>query len=222
MYRLIHGDMDVPSGSLRARVYNQLQKDILNGIYKSGESLIETKLSEDMGVSRTPIREALRQLELEGLVKCIPNRGAIVQGVTAQDIKDIYTIRMLIEGLAARWAAEKITPEELEELKEALELEEFYTLKNDTDHLLRLDSRFHDVIFKASKSKPLMHTLSNFHLYVQRARNVSLSSPERAREALEEHKAIFMAIAAKDPEKAEKLTTEHIRNASMNLLKQYK
>ncbi len=222
MHKLISEDMDVFSGSLRAKVYSQLQNDILNGKYQPGESLIETKLSEDMGVSRTPIREALRQLELEGLVQCIPNRGAIVRGITAQDIKDIYTIRMLIEGLAARWAAEKITPEELEEMKEALELEEFYTLKNDISHLLKLDSRFHDVLFKASKSKPLMHTLSNFHLYVQRARNLSFSSPGRARKALEEHKAIFNAIAAKDPDMAEKLTTEHIKNASMNLLNQWK
>lgn len=215
-----YNEAEVSSGSLSSRVFSQLQNDILNGEYQPGDSLIETKLSEELGVSRTPIREAIRQLELEGLVRSIPNKGAVVKGISAKDIEDIYTIRMLIEGLAARWATEKITPEELKELKEAAELEEFYTAKNDLNHLLHFDSRFHDIIFKASKSKPLMHTLSTFHHYVQRARSMSLNSPERAQKALEEHKAILKAIIEGDAEKAERLTTEHVKNASINLLKQ--
>ena len=220
MLKIEYDDVETKSGSLRSKVFNQLQNDILNGLYQPGESLIETKLSEVLGVSRTPIREAIRQLELEGLVRSIPNKGAIVKGISAQDIEDIYTIRMLIEGLAARWATEKITAEELEELKEAIDLEEFYTTKNDISHLLQFDSRFHDIIFKASKSKPLMHTLSTFHHHVQRARSISLNCPGRARLVLEEHKAILQAIIERDAEKAEKLTTIHVRNASMNLLKQ--
>lgn len=220
MLKVDFSDSDSQSGSLRSRVFNQLQNDILNGLYEPGDSLIETKLSDELGVSRTPVREALRQLELEGLVQSIPNKGVIVKGISAQDIHDIYTIRMLIEGLAARWAAEKITPEELEELKEAVDLEEFYTVKNDNSHLLQFDTRFHDIIFRASKSKPLMHTLSTFHHYVQKARSISMSSPGRAMEVLEEHKAILQAIIDKDAYKAERLTTEHVRNASSNLLKQ--
>lgn len=206
--------------SLSARVFNQLQNDILDGKYQPGDSLIELRLTEEMGVSRTPIREAIKQLELEGLVQYIPNKGAIVKGITAKDIEDIYTIRMMIEGLAARWATEKMTPEELEELKEALALEEFYTIRNDIDHLMKSDTRFHDIIFKASKSKPLMHTLSTFHHYVRRARNASFSTPGRAQKALEEHKAILQAIIEKDADKAERLTTQHVKNASDNLLKQ--
>ena len=203
--------------SLRGKVFYQLQNDILNGKYQPGDSLIETRLSEELGVSRTPIREAIRQLELEELVQSIPNKGAIVTGISAQDIEDIYTLRMMIEGLAARWAAEKISQDELEELKEALDLEEFYTQKKDSDHLIKFDTRFHEVIFRASKSKPLMHTLSTFHHYVQRARNVSFESPDRAQKALEEHKAIFNALNERDADKAEKLMTEHVRNARMNL-----
>ena len=220
MMKVEYDDVETNSGSLGSRVFSQLQNDILNGLYQPGESLIETKLSEELGVSRTPIREAIRQLELEGLVQSIPNKGAIVKGISAKDIEDIYTIRMLIEGLAARWATEKITPGELKELKDAAELEEFYTRKNDLIHLLQLDTRFHDIIFKASKSKPLMHTLSTFHHYVQRARSISLNSPDRAQKALEEHKAILKAIEERDADKAERLTTEHVRNASINLLKQ--
>lgn len=208
--------------SLRSRVFAQIENDILNGKYKPGDSLIETKLSEELGVSRTPVREAIRQLELEGLVQTIPNKGAIVKGITLQDIEDIYTIRMMIEGLAARWAAQKITDEELEELKEAVELEEFYTNKNDSEHLLMFDSKFHEIIFRASKSKPLMHMLRTFHHYVQRARNISMSSPERARMVLEEHRKILEAIERRDPERAEMLTNQHVRNASENVLKHFK
>jgi len=213
------GDTGQQSNSLHSRVYNQIRNDILNGVYEPGESLVEMKLSEELGVSRTPVREALRQLELEGLVQSVPNRGVTVRGISQQDIQDIYTIRMMIEGLAARWAAEKITPEEMEELKEAVDLEEFYTVKHNYSNLLQFDTRFHDIIFKASKSMPLMHTLSTFHSYVQKARKVSMSSPERAAAALEEHKAIMQAIIDRDADRAEKLMTEHVRNASLNLLK---
>lgn len=152
----------------------------------------------------------------------IPNKGVIVKGVSAQDIKDIYAIRMLIEGLAVRWATEKITDREIDELKDAVELEEFYTVKNDNNHLMQFDTRFHDIIYKACKSRMLMHTLSTFHHYVQKARKVSMSSPERAREVLEEHRAILQAICERDADKAEQLTTEHIRNASNSLIKQMK
>ena len=198
----IEFEEDVPKfASLRDRVFNQLQNDILNGLYEPGESLIESKLSEELGVSRTPIREAIRQLELEGLVKTVPNKGAVVSGISKKDIEDIYTIRMLIEGLAARWAAEKITPKELKELQEAVDLEEFYTNKNDTEQLLKFDTRFHDIIYKACKSKPLMHMLSTFHHYVQKARSISMSSPERAKQVLREHKAILQAIIERDGDK---------------------
>jgi len=208
--------------SLTDRIFMQIENDILFGKYQPGESLIETKLSKELNVSRTPIREALRQLEREGLVQSIPNRGVIVKGISNQDIEDIYTIRMMIEGLAARWAAEKITEKEIEELKEVVDLEEFYTTKNDPIQLLKFDSRFHDILYKASKSRPLMHILSLFHHYIQRARSASLSTPGRAQRVLEEHKAILKAITERDAQKAEKLTNEHIKNASINFLKHKK
>jgi len=220
--KIEHEENESNLQSLRSRVFNKIQNDILNGKYQPGDSLIETKLSEDLGVSRTPIREAIRQLELEGLVQSIPNKGAVVKGITTKDIEDIYTIRMMIEGLASRWAAEQITEEELEELKEAVELEEFYTMKNDTNHLVKFDSKFHEIIYKACKSKPLMHTLKTFHHYVQRARNLSLETPGRAQKVHEEHKAIMQAIMERDADKAEKLTTEHVKNASVNLIEAIK
>ncbi len=214
MARLEYDENETLVNSLRGKVFSQLRKKILTGVYKPGENLVELRLSEELGVSRTPIREAIRQLELEGLVQSIPNKGAIVKGVTDQDVEDIFTIRTMIEGLAARWAAEKITEDEVKELQEALEFEEFYTIKNDAEHLMTYDSRFHDIIFKASKSRPLMHMLSTFHFYIQSARNNSFSTPGRPAKALEEHRAIFEAIKNKDADTAESLTVQHIRNAS--------
>ncbi len=214
MSKLEYDENESLVNSLRGKVFNQLRKQILTGAYKPGESLIELRLSEELGVSRTPVREALRQLELEGLIVSIPNKGVIVKGVTDQDVEDIFTIRTMIEGLAARWAAEKITEDEIVELQEALDFEEFYTMKNDSHHLMTYDSRFHDIIFKASKSRPLMHMLSTFHFYTQNARDSSFQRPGRPVKALEEHRAIFEAIRSKDAERAEKLTVQHIKNAS--------
>jgi DNA-binding GntR family transcriptional regulator len=205
--------------SLRGKVFEIIERDILNGVYKPGESLTESKLSDQLGVSRTPVREALTQLDFKGLVRFVPNKSAVVTGISEQDIRDIYTIRILIEGLAARWAAEHITDIELQELREAFELEEFYTAKKDLAHLIKLDSQFHKVLFKASKSRPLMHILSTFHHYVQQARGHSLEIPGRAQKALAEHKAILQAISEHNGAKAEQLTVRHIRQASANLLR---
>jgi DNA-binding GntR family transcriptional regulator len=205
--------------SLSAKVFARIQDDILNGVFKPGERLAETTLSALLGVSRTPIREALKQLELEGLVKVIPNKGAVVTGVSNKDINDIYTIRKLIEGLAARWAAENITREELDTLSETLALEQYYIEKNDVTHLLKYDSIFHDTLFSASKSNPLMFVLKTFHMYVQRSRNYALSHPERAKMVHGEHKAILDALIERDADKAEKLMIEHITNASRYTIK---
>ena len=100
--------------SLRGRVFHKLREDILSGKYQEHEELKEVAIGEEMGVSRTPVREAFRQLELEGLIQIIPNKGAYVTGITQKDVKDIYAIRSLLEGLCARWATENISREQME------------------------------------------------------------------------------------------------------------
>lgn len=214
-------DDNTNDGSLRNRVYADLKNRILNGEFIMGDPLIELKLSDEYKVSRTPVREALRQLELDGLVHSVPNRGVIVTGVSQKDINDIYEMRMLIEGLASRWAAETITEEEKVRMKECLDLYEFYTIKGDYKKVLEYDTRFHEVIFNASKSAPLNMMLSHLHEYIQRARNASLSSEGRAKAAFEEHTKIYEAIISGNKELAEKLTSEHIAKARDNLLKIY-
>ena len=118
--------------SLRGRVFRHLREDILNGVYKDHEELREVTIGEELGVSRTPVREALRQLELEGLVTIIPNKGAYVTAITRKDVKDIYKIRSQLEGLCANWATKYITDAQIEELEEELDTLELQILTSDT------------------------------------------------------------------------------------------
>lgn len=203
--------------SLHSYVFNYIRDAILNGRYKPGDALVETKLAEELGVSRTPIREAIRQLELEGLVISIPNKGVVVSGVSQKDIDDIYTIRSMLEGLAARWAAQRIDEQALKELEEIVELMDYYTRKNDFDQLTQLDTRFHGVIYDACDSKVLKHMLDNLLRYVERARRGSLKVPMRARLSFHEHRSIFEAIMKRDAAEAERLMAEHISRAILNL-----
>ena len=209
--------LESDNSSLRIRVFNAIENAILNDEYKEGDSLNELKISGELGVSRTPVREAIMQLELEGLVKNIPNKGAVVVGVSEKDIEDIYEIRIRIEGLAARLCAEKITEEELKALEKIADLQEFYLFKNDMEQIWKLDSDFHKIIYDASRSRPLIFMLTNFHNYIKRARCISVQVEGRAEKTVAEHRAILEAIRNKDGELAEKLTAEHIVNARMNL-----
>ena len=141
--------------SLRGRVFHKLRDDILNGKYKENEELREAAIGEEMGVSRTPVREAFRQLELEGLLQIVPNKGAYVTGITVKDVKDIYAIRSLLEGLCARWATENISREQMEEMEENIYLSEFHAGKGHAQQLAELDNQFHEILYAASNSKML-------------------------------------------------------------------
>lgn len=206
--------------TLSGRVFNQIREDILSGKYKSGEELRESTIGHELGVSRTPVREALRQLELEGLVKIIPNKGAQVISLSIKDIKDIYAIRSHLEGLCAKWACENITPEQIEELEEIVYLSEFRASKHHYEQMLELDNKFHEVIYEASQSKMLRHLLKDFHHYVQRVRKITLSSTDRAENCNLEHKAILEALKEHNPDKAEELAHKHILYTVENMEKQ--
>lgn len=203
--------------SLRGRVFHKIREDILSGEYHQNEELKEASIGNELGVSRTPVREALRQLELEGLVNIIPNKGAYVTGISAKDIQDIYVIRSYLEGLCAKWACEYITKPQLEELDEIIYLSEFHAKKEHYDQLLELDNRFHEVLYEASNSKILDHVLSDFHHYVQRVRKVTLSSMARVNDSNAEHRAIVEVLKEKDGERAEVLAHEHMLNTIKNI-----
>lgn len=204
--------------SLRGRVFHRIREDILRGRYKRDEALKELQISSELGVSRTPVREALRQLELEGLVTIIPNKGAVVAGIDAKDIADIYAIRSMIEGLSAQWAALNISEEQIDELEEIVYLSEFHLQKGHKEQLYELDTKFHEMLYEASQSKILKHVLSDFHHYVQRVRKTSLSNNERAKKSIAEHKAILEALRKGDAEQASALTNIHVKNTAQNVL----
>ena len=204
--------------SLRGRVFHKIREDILSGKYKEHEELKEVAIGEEMGVSRTPVREAFRQLELEGLIQIIPNKGAYVTGITVEDVKDIYMIRSLLEGLCARWACEHITDEQMEEMEENIYLAKFHAQKGHLEQMAELDNRFHDILYEACNSKMLEHQLKDFHEYVLRVRKKTLSNVNRGPKSNEEHEQIMEAIKAKDADKAEKLANMHMINAYENMV----
>lgn len=205
--------------SLRGRVFHKLREDILSGKYEDNEELKEVAIGEELGVSRTPVREAFRQLELEGLIQIIPNKGAYVTGITEKDVKDIYMIRSLLEGLCARWATEHITREQMEEMEENIYLSKFHAQKGHLDQLAELDNRFHDIMYEACNSKILEHQLKDFHQYVLRVRRKTLASKNRGPKSNEEHEEILQAIKAGDGERAEQLANRHMINAYDNMVK---
>ncbi len=202
--------------SLTTKIFNILREDILNGRYKEGEKLVEIKLAEELGVSRTPVREALKQLELDGIVGNIPNRGVTVLGISKQDIEDIYEIRTAIEGIATRWAVERITNEELRTLKEIFELMEFYTSKQDIEKFGELNTKFHETIYCATKSRYLEQVLKDFQYYMKKMRRKSLQVKGRIQKSLNEHKAILDAFIARDQDAAEKALAIHVSNSKKN------
>ncbi len=205
--------------SLRGRVFNKLREDILSGKYEEHEELKEVAIGEELGVSRTPVREAFRQLELEGLIQIVPNKGAYVTGITAKDVKDIYMIRSSLEGMCARLATENITTEQLEELEENVYLASFHASKGHMEQMAELDNRFHHILYEACDSKMLQKLLQDFHQYVMRVRRKTLSTKERGIASNEEHRLIMEAIKDKNAKEAERLANQHMNNAYDNMVK---
>ena len=204
--------------SLADQVFEHLESDILSGKYSRGEVLTETKLSSELGVSRTPIREALRRLGQEHLIE-ESGKGSVVIGVTEKDLEDIYLIRSKIEGLAAAFAAENRTEKQLEELREVLELQEFYVAKKDADRIKKMDNKFHNKVYELSGSVIFFDTLLPLHKKVQKFRKASVESKSRAVASAEEHRKIFEAIAEGNPQKAEEFAKAHVENAYKHIKK---
>ena len=209
--------MDHRTISLAEQVFDRLENEILSGFYQRGELLTEMKLVADLGVSRTPIREALHRLEQEHLIE-ITQKGFLVLGVTQEDLADIFEIREKIEGVASRLAAERITDEQLAQLRETLELQEFYVSRHDADHIKSYDSQFHKLIYKFSGSSVYCDTLIPLHKKVQKYRKASVENKSRAVQSAKEHRVIYEAIAMHDGAKAEQYTVEHIVNAANHIL----
>lgn len=207
--------------SLADQVFEKLETDIITGVYPRGEVLTELRLVEELGVSRTPIRESLRRLAQEHLI-AESGKGSVVLGITVEDLLDIMEIRHRIEGLAAYYATLNMTDEELEQLRGISELQDFYFEKRDLERLRMMDDQFHNMIYKISGRSVLRDTLQPLHRKTQRYRKQSISDDGRLALSIKEHKAIFLAMAEKNADKAAELMTKHIGNAKEYMVGRHK
>lgn len=207
--------------SLADQIFMELENNILTGVYAIGDVFTETNFSEKLGVSRTPIREAIRRLEQEHLVD-VTTKGVVIVGISPKDISDMYEIRLRTEGLASHWAANTISEEGKKELKEIVELQEFYTSKKDVDNIKNMDSKFHEVVYKNCGSIVLSDMLHELHKKLTKYRKASVSDNERAFQSTKEHREILDAILAGNGSLAEELTVQHIKNAAKNMEKAIK
>ena len=205
------------STSLADQVFDKLENDIIQGVYARGELLTELKLVEQLGVSRTPIREALRRLEQERLIEDT-GKGSRVLGITEEDLQDIMNIRERIEGLAAYYAAKNLTPEGLAELTHIVDLQEFYFSKRDKEHLRQVDDQFHDMICTLSKRSVIADTLVPLMRKTRRYRRVAIDNWERTTDTMNEHRKMYEAIASGNAELAEELATAHIVSAKRHMI----
>lgn len=203
---------------LREIVFETLRGAILDGTLKPGERLMEVQLAEDMGVSRTPVREAIRKLELEGLVLMIPRKGAYVSGLSSKDIADVFEVRASLEALAAGLAAERIGEEELEALKRFMVEVTVNAEAGDLEKVIQSDTDFHEQIYRASRNNRLVQIINNLRDQIQRFRSASLAHPGRIEETLQEHKLLLEAIAERDIVTARRLAQEHIENAESSMM----
>ena len=204
--------------SLEEQVYQSLEEAIISGEYTRGDSLTEMSLCKKLGVSRTPVRSALHRLSEEGLIEISPNRGAIVIGISDEDLADTYRIRIKLEGLASAMAAERISDEEKNELRETVELSEFYLDKGNIDKVKELDSVFHKIIYKACGNRSMCKILSELHRNIRSYRKLSLNVPGRLEMSVKEHREIYRAIEAGLANEADKLASLHIEQAMQNTL----
>ena len=213
---------------LRDIVFEALREAILSGSLAPGERLMEIQLAEDMGVSRTPVREAIRKLELEGFVVMIPRKGTYVAGLSMKQMSEVFEVRAALEELAVDLSAERISDEELEQLEHLLISISDEMVKDDIETIVKLDEEFHDLLYKTARNSRLSSAINHLTEQMHRYRTASLSYPGRLKSALEEHRNIVEAIARRDGDAARKAAREHMDTAEssyiqamMDINKQY-
>lgn len=203
---------------LREVVFESVRGAIISGVLKPGERLMEVQLAEKLGVSRTPIREAIRKLELEGLVIMIPRKGAYVADLSLKDITDALEIRAALEGLAAGLAALRITDEEIEALEMTAVQFHKAVEADDFENIVHKDIEFHERIFRATRNEKLMQITNNLREQVQRFRLMYINKSNKSKDLVKEHYEIAEAIAKRNIDAAERIAKKHIENAEKNIL----
>lgn len=205
---------------LRDVVFNTLRKAILTGTLKPGERLMEVHLANKLGVSRTPIREAIRKLELEGLVIMIPRRGAEVAQITEKSLKDVLEVRRALDALSVELACDRITEEELGTLKKACDDFETAVREKDVSVIAKADVALHDIIVKATGNQRLQQLVNNLAEQMYRYRFVYIKDESQHDKLIAEHKEIFESIADRDKERASRAAKLHIDNQEKSIIRQ--
>lgn len=203
---------------LREVIFNTLRQAIILGELKPGERLMEVQLAEKMGVSRTPVREAIRKLELEGLVNMVPRKGAHVADLSTKDIMDVLEVRAFLDGLASSLSASRITQSELKELKQVQTQFANYVEKNNLQGLIKKDVEFHEIIYRSSRNEKLMQIANNLREQVQRFRIIYLKDYSSTQNLIREHMEIFDAICEKNSEIARRVAEKHIKNQEIAIV----
>ncbi|WP_352420299.1 GntR family transcriptional regulator [Proteiniborus sp.] len=197
---------------LREIVFESIREAILDGRLKPGERVMEVQLAEKLGVSRTPVREAIRKLELEGLLVMEPRKGAYVADISLNDVVDVLEIRSSLEGLAASLAAIRANEEEIELLRQkAVEFKQCIE-KKDVQGMINKDTEFHEVILLAAKNKKLTSIIESLREQVQRFRVAYFTEYNMTTYLVEEHQNVLNAIENREPERASKYAQNHIEN----------
>lgn len=197
---------------LRDVVFNTLRKAILKGELKPGERLMEIALAEKLGVSRTPVREAMRKLENEGLVVMAPRRGAQVANITEKDLNDVLEVRIALENLSIEKACARMNEAELEELKKAAENFDKTMEDGNLVKLAEADVAFHEVIYRASDNKRLQQVLNNLREHIYRYRVEYLKDEDTRNQLVNEHEELYEAIKNRDVKRAQEISYNHIEN----------
>ena len=206
------------ASSLTERVYQDFRRKIITGAIPGGTRLVETTLAAKLKVSRTPVREALHKLALEGLLYSIPRAGYIVEEMSDHDIQDLFKTRTAIEEIVVKWAMEKITPQELELLEKNLQKTDEVIKSGQTQMMMNLDNEFHQIIYKAARSKTLYKISQTLSDHTYKFRLACIHIPDIARRAKEGHLAIYEAIRSKDPQKAQKAVEDHLITVRKDIL----
>lgn len=204
---------------LRETVFEAVRDAIISGVLSPGERLMEVQLAEEMGVSRTPVREAIRKLETEGFIAMMPHKGAYVAGISAKDILDVFEVRAALEALAARLAAARITEEELDKLRGAITKTD--NMQN-IEAVVASDTGFHNIIYQASRNEKLMQFIAHLKEQMKRFRTTSLAMPGRTEIASQEHEQIMKALADRNADLAADLSRQHIEKAENSVMQAIK
>jgi len=212
---------DKSAQPLSAGLYTELQTGILSGAMPDGSKLTEQTICKQYNVSRTPVREAFRQLEADGLIENIPNRGAFVTGLTRRDISDLFDLRALFEVQAVEWAIKRMTSEDIEKLSETVEFMEFYTLKDDVDKVLTFNSQFHNIIYAGTGNRMIQKTLAIYQTYLKYSAPAKTYTGDYLKTILDEHKAIFEAFETRNPAAGRKAMEYHMDQSKLRRIANY-